>query len=700
MADSVVKVKFLGDATSLKTAAREADSALGATEKAAKGIKGAFSQSVSVGAGIGAGVVGVEAAVSAFKSLAVTVLDASKAAEADARSQFTLASAIKNNTDAAYEGTRGAEDYIASLSKQVAIADDELRPALATLVRSTHDVSDAQKLLSLSADVAAGTGENLGTVADAVAKAYQGNTRQLKALAPEMTKLIKDGASAGEVFNALQTAYAGNAEGLADVSPWQRLTVQFGEVQEALGVGLLPVLTDVADLATELAPAVAAAGEAASLAGEAFSEAAKGVGDAVQAASDFIALGPGFSDLGGKLKDVFTPGRGHVLADMLENGVVPAAKMAELGFDGMGASATESGDDLNYTTAAAKSTAATLRDLKSATFDLPNAQRKVSDGWESIDDAAKSSGGTMRDVERDMRSIRNAAESLTDAQDELAKAEQRVADVRKGATPRSRLEAAMELEESKINNRQAQLRVTAAETDLVKIRKDGTATADEITAAELNLQQSRLDLEKSYITITDAQDELNTLLQSGKDGSEDLKAAQEQLADAQRQVRDATESVADAQKAATEQGGAHKDTTKAIADAYETQKKNIWDTVDAMIAQGKTQQEIDAFIEESGVKLDDYAKKYRLAKEDVDAFKNALSLLAILSNPTRTSNAFGGNYVPPADLAQGAYNNAAGMASGANAAESRVLRARVAVPLIVNGKELAQALIEVDQGYN
>ena len=668
MADSTVKVAFLGQWEDLKKTAGQVNSSLtGIADKI--------------------GGLGAPSAVAALAGAAVALafVDASKAAEEDARSQFVLASAIRNNTDATLEGARGAEAYITSMQNSAALADDVLRPALATLVRATGDVATAQDLLGLSADVAAGSGKDLGSVADALAKAFQGNTKSLKALAPELNNMIRDGATAGEVFTQLQKTYAGNAQGLADVSPWQKLNVQLDEAKEKIGVALLPtievlaevVANDVGPALEDLAPVIKLVGEGFALAVEPVAKFAEGVG--------WLAKQVGKVGGGSELKDI--------AADVYGAGA--AADDVKKSFDGMtqGTKAAESAfvdfaDD-------AKRVKARLTELKSVTFELPDAQRKVADGWAAIDDAAKSTSGTLRDVEGELRSVRDATEGLEGAQKGLLKAEKDLADARKPATARTLKDAELELSAADIKRLQAVNSVGAAEKKLQVLRKDHPELVDDARNAELDLQQAHLDQIKSMQDYYDAQEALTAVQQIGKEGTEDVITAQENLTAAQRDVRNATEQVADAQKAAEAPGQAHEDKTKAIASAYEAQKKSIWDTVEAMAAQGVSQGEIDAFIETSGVKLDAYAAKYKLAKADVDAFKSSLELLAIFSDDARLGAATAGNLVPPVSTQAGG----AGTVMSANSAEQRITT-RVVVPLTLDKKQLAEAIIEIDRGYN
>ena len=59
------------------------------------------------------------------------------------------------------------DKFIDTLSNQVGIVDDDLRPAMGQLVRATGDTAKSQKLLRLALDASAVSGKPLNTVARA-----------------------------------------------------------------------------------------------------------------------------------------------------------------------------------------------------------------------------------------------------------------------------------------------------------------------------------------------------------------------------------------------------------------------------------------------------------------------------------------------------------------------------------------------------
>jgi hypothetical protein len=179
----------------------------------------------------------------AVAALGAVAFDAVKAfAEDDAAAQ-KLGTTLKNVTGASDAQVSSVEDFISKTSVAAAVADDELRPALDSLIRGTGDVTKAQDLLSLALDVSAGTGKDLGAVSDALSKAFNGNLGPLRKLDPALADLIKSGASADEVFAAMSETFSGQADTAANTTQgkMKNLGIQMGELKESIGQAVVPL---------------------------------------------------------------------------------------------------------------------------------------------------------------------------------------------------------------------------------------------------------------------------------------------------------------------------------------------------------------------------------------------------------------------------------------------------------------------------
>jgi hypothetical protein len=109
-------------------------------------------------------------------------VDAVNAAAEDEQSQALLAKALQNVTGATKDQIKANEDYIKGVQLKTGLSDTAQRKGITRLIRSTKDITEAQKLNNLAVEIAAGTGKNYEDVVNALAKANDGNFKALKKL--------------------------------------------------------------------------------------------------------------------------------------------------------------------------------------------------------------------------------------------------------------------------------------------------------------------------------------------------------------------------------------------------------------------------------------------------------------------------------------------------------------------------------------
>jgi hypothetical protein len=183
-------------------------------------------------------------AAAAITGIAVALGDATKAAIEDAQEQAKLKVSLQNVTGASDAQVKATEDQISAMSRASGIADTDYRKALEALVRGTKDVGVAMKDMNLVMDISTATGMDSATVADALAKAYQGNFKALRTLSPEMSTMIKEGASLDEVMAVLGGTFGGAVAANAETAAGKLAIMKnsIGETKESIGAALLPVL--------------------------------------------------------------------------------------------------------------------------------------------------------------------------------------------------------------------------------------------------------------------------------------------------------------------------------------------------------------------------------------------------------------------------------------------------------------------------
>jgi hypothetical protein len=234
---ATLNFKFVANAAGLKK---------GVTA-ASKDLDGFGGKVKGIGASLGKAFGGL-AVVAGIGSLTSALKDATIAAQEDATSQALLAQQLKTTTGATDSQVAATESAITQLSLLSGIADDKLRPALANAVRGTGDLATGQKLLAIAIDGSAASGKPLDSVLQALIKANNGNTTSLYKLAPQL-KETKGGIDdfAASVKGAGETA----------ASPFAKLQVATGEINESVGKILLPTVQKFATyFSTTMAPAI------------------------------------------------------------------------------------------------------------------------------------------------------------------------------------------------------------------------------------------------------------------------------------------------------------------------------------------------------------------------------------------------------------------------------------------------------------
>ena len=191
------------------------------------------------------------AAAAAAAAYAIKIgVDGVKAALADEQSQVKLASALTNATGATRDQIAATEDSIDKMARATGVADDQLRPALARLALSTNNTQKAQELLSLALDISTQTGKPLEGVANALGKAYDGNTAALGKLGVGLSSAELKAMSFTDVQTKLSDLFGGAAARNAETyqGRMDRLKVAFDESVEAIGYKLLPILQSLIDI--------------------------------------------------------------------------------------------------------------------------------------------------------------------------------------------------------------------------------------------------------------------------------------------------------------------------------------------------------------------------------------------------------------------------------------------------------------------
>lgn len=221
---AILSIKILADAKNAQKGLNDTATSVG---KFQGGIKKAAAPAALALAGIGA-----------------AALDMASAAAEDAQSQAILANSMRNATGASDAQIKATEDSISAMSAASGVADDQLRPAMATLVRATGDASKSQDALSAALDISAATGKDVESVSAALAKGYAGNTGALGKLVPGIDKAVLATGDMDKIMAELARTTGGASKAAAETAAgkMQRLKVSMDETKESIGAALLPIL--------------------------------------------------------------------------------------------------------------------------------------------------------------------------------------------------------------------------------------------------------------------------------------------------------------------------------------------------------------------------------------------------------------------------------------------------------------------------
>jgi hypothetical protein len=158
------------------------------------------------------------------------------------KANVRLAGVVKN-LGMAFE-TAGIQRNLDKISASSGIAGELLADAFQPLLTTTKSVTEAQNLLNLALDVAAGTGKNVAEVSQDLALAYTGVTRGLRKYNLGLTQAELKASSFVEIQSLLAKQFTGSNAKYLQTYAGQLgiLTEAAGLAQETIGKGLVDAL--------------------------------------------------------------------------------------------------------------------------------------------------------------------------------------------------------------------------------------------------------------------------------------------------------------------------------------------------------------------------------------------------------------------------------------------------------------------------
>ena len=218
---------------------------------------------------------GAVAGAAAFAALGAAAYQAGQAlvgfarmAAEDEKGQKQLALSIRASTKATDAQIASVEDYIDVTQRAVGVADDELRPAYARIIRSTRDFDKAQRLLNLALNVSAATGKPLKQIVEGLSKSFDGSNTALTRLGLGYDKAQLKAMSFNDIQKDLEKRFSGAA--LDNAATFEgtmaRFRITIDELKESLGQAVLPYLKRLAEYGIQIANAFGKDGVAGAMA--------------------------------------------------------------------------------------------------------------------------------------------------------------------------------------------------------------------------------------------------------------------------------------------------------------------------------------------------------------------------------------------------------------------------------------------------
>lgn len=143
----------------------------------------------------------------------------------------------------------GVELYIANLQKATGVLDDQLRPALQTLLTASGSLTQSQKALSVALDVSAATGKSVVDVSAAMAKGFSGQTTALTRLGAGLSKATLASGDMNKILDELSRKFSGQAAARLDTysGKMDLLKVASENAKETIGKGLIDAISLLGD---------------------------------------------------------------------------------------------------------------------------------------------------------------------------------------------------------------------------------------------------------------------------------------------------------------------------------------------------------------------------------------------------------------------------------------------------------------------
>jgi len=137
--------------------------------------------------------------------------------------------------------------FLNSLKLQYGVTDSQLIPAYEQLLTTTRSLAASQNLTNVAMDIAARQGISVTEAADALSKAYLGNTKSVGALGLGISKATLASGDFAQILKEITNVTKGSASAAADTFAGKlaRVKVAADTAKESIGAGLVEALMQI-----------------------------------------------------------------------------------------------------------------------------------------------------------------------------------------------------------------------------------------------------------------------------------------------------------------------------------------------------------------------------------------------------------------------------------------------------------------------
>lgn len=143
--------------------------------------------------------------------------------------------------------TKDSLAFLNTLKLQSGVTDEQLLPAYEQLLTTTRSLAASQNLTNVAMDIAAQQGISVTQAADALSKAYLGNTKALGSLGLGISKATLASGNFADILKEITLITKGAAAAAADTfaGKMARLKVAVDQAKESIGAGLVGALMEI-----------------------------------------------------------------------------------------------------------------------------------------------------------------------------------------------------------------------------------------------------------------------------------------------------------------------------------------------------------------------------------------------------------------------------------------------------------------------